>query len=166
MRKCWGSWPRMTWRLSSHSSLWPTSALEPPRAVHGTRPRRSGLPKRVAPVPSPGMVKRKRRRTTTTTSRSPPLLSSQPRLEAGATATNAHSRRGVTAAHALCTPTVATVPRSVARSSTSRNASASDVSSVPKTTPHLVTDLARKGSTTARWPRLNGTSSISHLRGT
>jgi hypothetical protein len=36
-----------------------------------------------------------------------------------ATATNAHGHRGVTAAHALCTPTVATAPRSVARSLTS-----------------------------------------------
>jgi hypothetical protein len=71
----------------------------------------------------------------------------------------------VTAAHALCTPTVATAPRSVARSSTSRNASASGASSLPRTTPHLVTDLARKGSTTARWPRLNGTLGISHPRG-
>jgi hypothetical protein len=31
---------------------------------------------------------------------------------------------------------------------------------------HLVADLARKGLTTARWPRLNGTSGISHPRGT
>jgi hypothetical protein len=38
---------------------------------------------------------------------------------AGATATNAHGRRGVTAAHTLCTPTVATAPRSVVKSSTS-----------------------------------------------
>jgi hypothetical protein len=85
---------------------------------------------------------------------------------AGATTTNAHGRRGVTAAHALCTPTVATAPRSVARSSTSQNASASDASNLPRTALHLVVDLARKGSTTARWPRLNGTSGISHPRGT
>jgi hypothetical protein len=73
MRKCWRSWPRMTWRLSPHSSLWPTSVPEPPRAVHGTRPRRPGLPRRVARVPSPGTVKRKRRRTATTRSHGPPL---------------------------------------------------------------------------------------------
>jgi hypothetical protein len=82
-----------------------------------------------------------------------------------ATATNAHGHRGVTTAHALCTPTVTTAPRSVARSSTSRNASASGASSLPGTAPHLVADLARKGSTTARSPRLNGTSGISHPRG-
>jgi hypothetical protein len=29
MRKCWRSWPRTTWRLSPHSSLWPTNAPEP-----------------------------------------------------------------------------------------------------------------------------------------
>jgi hypothetical protein len=62
-----------------------------------------------------------------------------------------HSRRGVTAAHALCTPTVATAPRSVARSLTSRNASASGVSSLPRTAHHLVTDPAKKRSTTTRW---------------
>jgi hypothetical protein len=74
-------------------------------------------------------------------------------------------RRGVTAAHALCTPTVATAPRSVARSLTSRNASASGASSLPRTAPHLVTDQAKKRLTTARWPRLNGTSGISHRGG-
>jgi hypothetical protein len=79
---------------------------------------------------------------------------------------NKHPRpQGVTAAHALCTPTVATVPRSVMRSSTSRNASARGASSLPRTTPHLVADLAKKGSTMARWSWLNGTSGISHPRG-
>jgi hypothetical protein len=39
---------------------------------------------------------------------------------------------------------VATAPRSVARSLTSRNASASGASSLPKTDPHLVADLAKK----------------------
>jgi hypothetical protein len=68
-------------------------------------------------------------------------------------------------AHALYTPTVAIAPQSVARSSTLQNASASSASSLLGTTPHLVADLARKGSTTARWPRLNGTSGISHPRG-
>jgi hypothetical protein len=62
-------------------------------------------------------------------------------------------------------PMVAIAPRSVARSSTSQIASASGASSLPRTAPHLVADLARKGSTTTRWPRLNGISSISHLRG-
>jgi hypothetical protein len=32
--------------------------------------------------------------------------------------------------------------------------------------PHLIADLAKKRSTTARWPQLNGTSGISHPRGT
>jgi hypothetical protein len=85
---------------------------------------------------------------------------------AGATAISAHNHRGVTAAHALCTPTVATMPRSVARPLISRNASASDESSLPRTAPHLVADLAKKRSTAARWPRLNGTSGTSHPRGT
>jgi hypothetical protein len=47
-------------------------------------------------------------------------------------------------------PTVATVPQSVARSLISRNVSASGVSSPPRTAPHLVTDLAKKRSTTTR----------------
>jgi hypothetical protein len=84
---------------------------------------------------------------------------------AGATTTSTHGHRGVTMAHAPYTPTVATTSWSVARSSTSRNASASGASSLPRTAPHLVVDLARKGSTTARWSRLNGTSGISHPRG-
>jgi hypothetical protein len=46
----------------------------------------------------------------------------------------------VTVAHALCTPTVATTPRSVARSLTSRNASVSDANSLPKTALHLIAD--------------------------
>jgi hypothetical protein len=46
---------------------------EPPRAVHGTRPHKPGLPSRVAWVPSPGTARRKRRRTMTTRSRGPPL---------------------------------------------------------------------------------------------
>jgi hypothetical protein len=78
------------------------------RAVHGNRPHKPELPSRVARVSSPGTERRKRRRTMTTRSRSPPLWLSQPRPEARATATNVHSRRGVTVAHALCTPTVAT----------------------------------------------------------
>jgi hypothetical protein len=109
MKKCWRSWPHMTWKLSPHSSLWPINAPEPPRAVHVTQPHKPELPSRVARVPSPGTERRKRRRTATTRSRGPPLWWSQPRPEARATATNAHGRRGVTAAHALCTPTVASV---------------------------------------------------------
>jgi hypothetical protein len=63
-------------------------------------------------------------------------------------------------------PTDATAPRSVARSLTSRNASASSASSLPKTAPHLVADPAKKRWTMVRWPRLNGTSGISHPKGT
>jgi hypothetical protein len=85
---------------------------------------------------------------------------------AGATTTNAHGRRGVTTIHALCTPTVATAPRSVARSLTLRSVSASSASSLPRTTLHLIADLAKKRPTTARWPRLNGTLGISHPRET
>jgi hypothetical protein len=166
MKKCWRSWPNMTWKLSPHSSLWPISAPEPPRAVHGTRPHKPELPSRVARVPSPETERRKRRRTATTRSHGPPLWLLQPRPEARATATNVHGHKGVTAAHALCTLTVATTPRSVARSSTSRNASVSGASSLPKTAPHLVADLTKKRWTTARWPRLNETLGISHPKGT
>jgi hypothetical protein len=42
IKRCWRSWPRMTWRLSPHSSLWPTSAPGPPKAGHGTRPHKPG----------------------------------------------------------------------------------------------------------------------------
>jgi hypothetical protein len=166
MRKRWRSWPHKTWKLSPHSSLWPINALEPPRVVHGTRLHKPELPSRVARVPSPRTERRKRRRTATTRSRGPPLWLSQPRLEARVTATNVHDHRGVTAAHALYTPTVTTAPMSVTRSLTSRNASVSGASSLPKTAPHLVADLAKKRWTTARWSRLNGTSGISHPRGT
>jgi hypothetical protein len=165
MRKCWRSWQHMMWKLSPHSSLWPISAPEPPKAELGTRPHKPELPSRVARVPSPGTTRRKRR-IATTRSHSPPLWWSQTRPEARATAINVHDHRGVTAAHALCTPTVATAPRSVARSLTSQNASVSDASSLPKTAPHLVADLAKKRWTTAKWPRMSGTSGISHPRGT
>jgi hypothetical protein len=166
MKRCWRSWPRMTWKLSPHSSLWLTSAPEPPRDEHGTRPHRPDLPRRVAQVPVPGTVEGKGRRTAAMRGRGLPRWSSQPRLGAEATATNAHERRRVTTAHVLCTPTVATAPQNATRSSTSRSASVSDANSIPKTAPHLVADLAKKGSTTARWPRLNRTSGISHPRGT
>jgi hypothetical protein len=166
MKKCWRSWLHMTWKLSPHSLLWPINALELLRAVHGTQPRKPELPSRVARVPSPRMERRKRRRTATTRSHGPPLWWSQPQPGARATATNAHDRRGVTAAHALCTPTVPTTPQSVARSLTSRNVLASGASSLPKMTLHLAADLAKKRWTMTRWSRLSGISGISHLRGT
>jgi hypothetical protein len=77
MKKCWRSWPHMTWKLSPRSSLWPTSAPEPPRAVHGTRPHKLELPSRVARGPSSG-TERRRRRTVTTRSRVPLHWWSQP----------------------------------------------------------------------------------------
>jgi hypothetical protein len=166
MKKCWRSWPRMMWKLSPRSSLWPTSAPEPPRVVHGTRPHKLELSSWVAQGPSSGTERRRRRRTTTTRSRGPPLWWSQPRPEARATATNARGRRRVAAVHALCTRTVATAPRSVARSLTSQNTSASGTSSLPKTAPRLTAGPARKRWTTARWSWLSGTSGISRPRGT
>jgi hypothetical protein len=149
-KKCWRSWPHMMWKLSPHSSLWPTSVPEPPRVVHGTRPHKLELPSRVARGPSPETERRRRRRTATTKSRGPPLWWSQPRPKARATATNARGRRGVAAVHALCTRMVATAPWSVARSLTSQNASASGASSLPKTAPRLAVGAARKMWTTAR----------------
>jgi hypothetical protein len=160
MRKCWKSWPRMTWRLSPHFSLWPTNAPELPRAVRGTRPRRPGLPSRVL---SPRTAKR-RRRTATMRGRSLPLRLSQPRLEDGASAISAPGHREATAARAPCIPTLTTVPRSVARSSSSQNALVSDVSSRPRTAPRLVVSLVRRGSTMVRWPRENDTR-VSIARG-
>jgi hypothetical protein len=132
MRRCWRSWPRMTWKLSPRSSLWLTSVPELPRAVHGTRHHRPEFPRRVARVPSLRMAKRKRRRTAATRGHSLLLRSSQLRLGAGTSATSAHGHREATAAHALCTPTVATAPRSAARSSSSRSASASGASRLQK----------------------------------
>jgi hypothetical protein len=165
MKRCWRNWPRMTSKLSPLSSLWLTSAPGPLRAARGTRRHRPGPPRQVARVPSLKTAKRRRKRTAAMRSRIPPLWSLQLRLGAGATATNVHDHRRVTAAHAQCTPMVATAPQSVARSSTSRNASARGASSLPGIAPHLVADLARKGSTTIRWPWLNRTSGISHLKG-
>jgi hypothetical protein len=60
MKKCWRSWPHMTWKLSPRSSLWPTSAPEQPRVVHGTQPRKLELPSRVARGPSSEMERRKK----------------------------------------------------------------------------------------------------------
>jgi hypothetical protein len=159
MKRCWRSWPHMTWKLSPRSSLWPTSVPELPRAVHGTWHHRPESPRRVARVPSPKTAKR--RRTATTRGRRLLLRSSQPRLGAG---TSAHGHREATAAHALCTPTVTTSPRSAARSSSSRSASASGASRLPRMAPHLVAGLARRGSTTVMWPQENGTSGISPPR--
>jgi hypothetical protein len=103
---------------------------------------------------APGTRRRKRRRIATTRSRDPPLWSLQLRPGAGATTTNGHGRKGVAAARALYTPTVATAPQSAARSLISRNASANasacGVSSLPRTAPHLIVAQARKRSTTAR----------------
>jgi hypothetical protein len=62
-------------------------------------------------------------------------------------------------------PKVATVPRSATRSSSSRSASASGTSRLPRLAPCLVAGLARRRSTMVMWPRKNGTSGISHLRG-
>jgi hypothetical protein len=165
MKKYWRSWPRMTWKLSPRSSLWPTSAPGLPRAVHGTRHHRLGLPRWVAWVPSLRTTKRKRRRIAAPRGHRLLLRSSQLRLGAETSTTSAHDRRGVTAAHALYTPTVAIALRSVARSSNSRSASANGASRPPRTAPLLVAGLARKGSTAARWPRENRTSGISHPRG-
>jgi hypothetical protein len=50
MKRCWRSWPHMTWKLSPRSSLWLTSAPGLPRAGYGTRHHRPGLPRRVARV--------------------------------------------------------------------------------------------------------------------
>jgi hypothetical protein len=86
MRRCWRSWPRMTWKLLPRSSLWLTSVLEMPRAVHGTRHHRPRLPRRVARVPLPRTEKIKIRRTATTRGRSLLLQSSQLRLGYGAKA--------------------------------------------------------------------------------
>jgi hypothetical protein len=164
MKRCWRSWPHMMWKLSPRSSLWPTSAPGPPRAVHGTRHHRPGLPRWVARVPSLRTAKR-RRRTAAPRGRRPLLRSPQLRLGAETSAISTHSRRGVIAAHALYTPTVAIAPWSVTRSPNSRSVSANGASRPPRTASLLVADLARKGSTTARWLRENWTSGTSHPRG-
>jgi hypothetical protein len=119
MRRCWRSWSCMTWKLSPHSSLWLTSVPELLRAMHGTRHNILELPRRVAWVPSPRTTKRKRRRTAATRGHSLLLRSSQLRLGAGTSATSTHDHKKATAAHALCTPTVATAPQSATRSSSS-----------------------------------------------
>jgi hypothetical protein len=165
MRRSWRSWPRMTWERSPLYLLWLTSAPGLLRAVRGTQHHRPGLPKRAAQVPSLRTARKRRKRTAATRSRTPPLWSWQLQPGAGAIATNTHGHRGVTAAHAPCTPTIAIAPQNVTRSSTSRNVSARGASSLPGMAPHLVVDPARKGPTTKRWPRPNRTSGISHPRG-
>jgi hypothetical protein len=165
IRKCWRNWPHMMWRLSPRSSPWRTSVPELLKAGHGTRPHKLGPPRRVVRVPFPGTAERKRR-AAATRSHSLPRWSSQLQPGAGATVTNAHDHKEVTTARALYIPTVATAPRSVARSLISQNASASDVSSLPEMAPHLAAVLAKKRSTMARWLRLNRTSGISHPKGT
>jgi hypothetical protein len=124
---------------------------------------------RVAQMGGLGIVSQddKKKKKNTHGSERPPSTAPVVAAESGAetSATSAHDRRGVTAAHALYTPTVTIAPRRVARSSNSRSASANDTSRPPKTAPLLVADLARKGSTAARWPRENRTSGISHPRG-
>jgi hypothetical protein len=92
-----------------------------------------------------------------------PVVAATTRAETSAT--SAHGYRGVTAAHALYTLTVAIALQSVVRSSNSRSASASGASRPPRMAPLLVAGLARKGSTAARWPWENRTSGISHPRG-
>jgi hypothetical protein len=144
MRKCWKSWPRMTWRLSPHSSLWPTNAPGPPRAVHGTQPHKPRLPSQVARVPSLGTA-RSRRRTVAMRGHSFPLRLSQPRLEGEASTISAPGHREATTARAQCIPTLTMAPRSAARLSSSRNASVSDASSRPKTAPRPIVGLERRG---------------------
>jgi hypothetical protein len=108
---------KMLEKLATHdvetvptSLLWPTSAPGLLRAVCGTQRQRPGLPKRTAQVPSLRTTRKRRKRTASMRSRTPPLWSWQLRLGAGATAANAHGHQGVTAAHAPCTPMVATTP--------------------------------------------------------
>jgi hypothetical protein len=162
MRKCWKSWPRMMWRLSPHSSLWPTNAPELLRAVHGTRPHRLGLPSRVL---SPRMAKGRRRTAGMRGHNLPPQLS-QPWLEDEAAAISAPGHRGVAASHAQCILMLATAPRNAARSSSLRNVSVSDASSRPKTAPRPIVDLIRRRSTMGKWLRENKNSGINHPRGT
>jgi hypothetical protein len=165
IKRCWRSWPRMTWKWSPLSLLWPTSAPGLLRAVRGTQRHRPELPKRAAQVPSLRTTRKRRKRIAATRSRTPPPWPWQLRLGAGATTANAHGHRGVTAARAPCTPMIATAPQNAARSSTSRNVSVRGVSSLPGMAPHLVADPARKRPTMKRWPRLNRTSGINHPRG-
>jgi hypothetical protein len=165
MKICWRSWQRTTWKLSPRSLLWLTSVPGLPRAVHGTRHHRPELPRWVAQVPPPRVAIRRRRRTATTRGRNLLLRSLQLRLEARTSTTSAHDNRVVTVDHAIFTPTVATAPRSVGRSSSSRSASASNASRLLKMARRPVADLARRRSTRVTRPQENGTSGISLPRG-
>jgi hypothetical protein len=71
----------------------------------------------------------------------------------------------VTVAHALCTPTIATAPRSVTRSSSLQSALASGASRLPRMAPHLAAGLAKRGPTMVSWPWESGTSGISRPKG-
>jgi hypothetical protein len=108
---------KMLEKLATHDVETVTTlfALADKCARATTRHHRPGSPRRVAWVPSPKTAKRRRRRTAATRSHRLPLRSSQRRLGAGASAISAPSRRVETAAHALCIPTVTTMPRSAAR---------------------------------------------------
>jgi hypothetical protein len=94
IKRCWRSWPHMTWKLSPCSLLWPTSVPGLSRAVHGTRHHRPGLPRRAARVPSLRTAKRRRRRTAATRSHRLLLRSSQSRLGARTSAISTHGHRG------------------------------------------------------------------------
>jgi hypothetical protein len=61
IRRCWRSWPHMTWRLSPRSLPWRTSVPEPLKVEHGTQPHKLGPPRWVVRAPSPGKAERKRR---------------------------------------------------------------------------------------------------------
>jgi hypothetical protein len=128
--------------------------------VHGTRHCRPELPRWVAQVSPPRVVAR-RRRTAVTIGHSLVLRSLQLRLGARASATSVHGNRGVTVGHALSIPIVAIAPQNAKRSSSSRSASASDMSRPPRMARRPVVGLARRRSTKATWPRENGTSGIS-----
>jgi hypothetical protein len=144
MRRCWRNWLHMTWKLSTHSSPWPINAPEPPSS-----PRSRGPP----------------RSTHYQKPRSTALVVAAATGGQGDHNKLPRPQRGNSGSCPVH-PTVATAPRSVARSLTSRNASVSGASSFLKTTPHLVADLAKKRWTMARWPQLSGILGISRPKGT
>jgi hypothetical protein len=125
----------------------------------------TGVTQTGARVLSPRTATTRRRRTVATRGRSLLLQSSQLRLGARTSVASAHSHRGAIVGHALCTPIVAIAPRNAARSSSLRSASASCASRIPRMAHSLVADLARRRSMKVTRPRENGTSGISHLRG-
>jgi hypothetical protein len=129
--------------------------------LHSTRPHGPGLPNW---VPSPRMAKR--RRTAAMRGLRLPLQLLQPWLEDGASAISAPGHRETTAARAPCIPTLTTVPQNATRSSSSRNASVSVVSSRLRMAPRLDIGLVRRGLTTMKWPRGNENSGMNCPRGT